>query len=571
MSAAGFPDQEPLRFALMCNGSTLKKWQLDAVRQLLSLDYTSLDLIIRNAGDPAGGGVIKKVRSWLNQYFLHRLWMKFFCRPAAMSNVDISDLFRGVPRRDCRVVRKGKYSEYFTEEDVASISEYGLDFMVRFGFNILKGPVLNAARFGIWSYHHSDEQKYRGGTTGFWEVYSNDPVNGAILQRITEDLDSGIVLKKGYFKTSTHSLRANISNLLEGTSGWLKCVCVDIRNGAAGYFDKPSVITNSRMYPTPANRHMLIFPFKLLARKIRFHYQDLFMAERWNLGVANLPLQEFVFGRDKAPVIAWFDRGTSSTCLADGFAFLDKGKIWILCEEFSYKENKSSLAIIEYSPIKGFSTPSTLLKKATHLSYPYTICYEGKMYCIPESCNENQVNLYEFDPSSNKLVLLKTLLKNLKAVDSTVFRYQDRWWLFCTLQDCGSNTYLYAYYADRLDGDYLPHANNPVKTDIRSARPAGRVFVHEGKYYRPSQDCSTTYGGEININRIVELTPTCFSEVTEVTLQPSWRSPWPHGMHTITEAGSFTLIDAKRHVFNPYHFLHRLKSKLGRLFRRKPS
>ena len=63
--------------------------------------------------------------------------------------------------------KKGKYAELFLEEDIEKIKSKNLDFIIRFGFGILKGEILNAARWGIWSFHHGDEQKFRGGPPGF--------------------------------------------------------------------------------------------------------------------------------------------------------------------------------------------------------------------------------------------------------------------------------------------------------------------------------------------------------------------------------------------------------------------
>lgn len=48
------------------------------------------------------------------------------------------------------------YSDSFQQTDVESIESYQLDFLLRFGFRILKGPILNAAKRGVWSYHHGD-------------------------------------------------------------------------------------------------------------------------------------------------------------------------------------------------------------------------------------------------------------------------------------------------------------------------------------------------------------------------------------------------------------------------------
>src|SRR5207253_8229013 len=46
---------------------------------------------------------------------------------------------------------------------------------------------------------------------------------------------------------------------------------------------------------------------------------------------------------------------------------------------------------------------------------------------------------------------------------------------------------LHLFHAERLTGDWQPHPRNPVKSDARSARPAGSLFVRDGALYRPAQ------------------------------------------------------------------------------------
>ena len=65
------------------------------------------------------------------------------------------------------------------------------DVLVRFGFGIVKGPMLDLPTHGVWGFHHGDEEKFRGGPPGFWEIMHDDPVTGAVLQRLTEKLDAG--------------------------------------------------------------------------------------------------------------------------------------------------------------------------------------------------------------------------------------------------------------------------------------------------------------------------------------------------------------------------------------------
>ena len=54
-----------------------------------------------------------------------------------------------------------------------------------------------------------------------------------------------------------------------------------------------------------------------------------------------------------------------------------------------------------------------------------------------------------------------------------------------------------------LTNKWTPHPENPIVTDIRTARPGGKIFIQDGKIYRPSQDCSIRYGRALNMNQII--------------------------------------------------------------------
>jgi hypothetical protein len=138
-----------------------------------------------------------------------------------------------------------------------------------------------------------------------------------------------------------------------------------------------------------------------------------------------------------------------------------------------------------------------------------------------------------------------SLLDGVAGIDSTVFCYGGRWWLFAGIKDDGPNYKLHAWYADSLQGHWEPHAANPIKIDVRNARGAGTPFIHEGVLYRPAQDCAGGYGRAVVINRVDELTPTSFRERAVSTISPSPGSPYPLGIHTLSAFGDKTLIDGK--------------------------
>jgi hypothetical protein len=139
------------------------------------------------------------------------------------------------------------------------------------------------------------------------------------------------------------------------------------------------------------------------------------------------------------------------------------------------------------------------------------------------------------------------LLEDVEAVDPTIFEHGGRWWLSFASSVRGTHeaSALQLYHAESPLGPWAPHRNNPVKVDVRSARPAGRVFHHEGRLYRPAQDGSPRYGTGIVVHELLELTPTSFREEEVTRISATWR-PGLTGTHTINAAGGLTAIDARQ-------------------------
>jgi hypothetical protein len=130
---------------------------------------------------------------------------------------------------------------------------------------------------------------------------------------------------------------------------------------------------------------------------------------------------------------------------------------------------------------------------------------------------------------------------------------------FTDLQQ-GALDNLCLYHADRLEGPWQPHENNPVKVDVAGARMAGTHFMHAGHLYRPSQDCREGYGHALALYRVDEVSPTRYRETLVQRLLPTAGSETPEGLHTLTPWGDRTLVDGKRLVFNPLV----LRGKLAR-------
>jgi hypothetical protein len=105
---------------------------------------------------------------------------------------------------------------------------------------------------------------------------------------------------------------------------------------------------------------------------------------------------------------------------------------------------------------------------------------------------------------------------------------------------------LHIYYSATPLGPWKPHQRNPVKSDVRNSRPAGRLFYWNGELYRPAQDSSQRYGYAMTINRVVRLTPDDFVEEEVSKVLPHWRKDL-RGTHTLNICEDLTVIDCLMH------------------------
>lgn len=557
-----------IRFGIMCDGTRFQAWQAECLRKLIALDGVEPALLIIDAGASEEGGVrrylgkLKEVRRLF--WYAYRAFGGVLSR--ALRTVDMADVLAGVPSVSCKVRLKGKFSQYFLDDDITEIRKHDLDFIMRFGFNIIRGEILEVPRYGVWSFHHDDEEKYRGGPPSFWEVYTGDNVSGAILQRLTDRLDSGIVLKKGFFKTIKTSYVRNRDRGFFESTDWPAQVCIDIRNGVTERLEQSPSTTKAPIFRAPGNGQMIVFAFKLLRNLVVELCTRMFVADRWNVGVVNQPISTFL--EEEKPGVRWLEPPANNRFYADPFVIATDDGVHVLFEDFDYYKSKGRISAVRVGEDEP-AVPKVALEETFHLSHPYVFEHDGSIYCIPETCVANEVILYRAERFPANWTRVATLIHDFAGVDGTVIQHEGRWWLFATDQNDGWNYKLKIWHAPDLTGPWEPHQLNPVKSDIRSARPAGTPFVHDNCLYRPAQDCSLTYGGRITLNRVVKLTTHEFEEETVGIIEPYQDGPYPDGVHTISAASNVTVVDGMRKVFigrHPSMIIHKLRRAFKRSF-----
>lgn len=232
---------------------------------------------------------------------------------------------------------------------------------------------------------------------------------------------------------------------------------------------------------------------------------------------------------------------------ADPFVFEEAGKIWLFAEACPYATGKGVIVRAEVSA-EGEAGPfRTVIEQPWHLSYPFVFRMDGDIWLVPESAARGGLEMYRASAFPDQWVLERRLFEDLRLVDATFFEHEGRLWLFAgVIGDNGGSSWdeLFAWHAPGLDGPWTPHGLNPIKSDCRGARPAGRPLRLGGRLLRPAQRCERSYGEALVWYEIGALTPDLFIE-TELAL---WRARGTglSGPHTADLSGRIAAIDFRR-------------------------
>jgi hypothetical protein len=543
----------------MCNGRTLPAWQARTLALLQEIPEVEISQLIipdvqhsssklgRLIGDP--------------KHLLWNLYNKTYIqrRSAASRGFNLSKELAHVPEMRCRTIPVGKFGERLADDDIARLRGLDLDVIIRFAFGILKGPILEVARYGVWSFHHGDEREYRGQPPGFWEMVDREPTVGTILQRITERLDGGAVLHRGKFRVTPHSYRRTRDEAFMGAVEFPATAVRRILSGDLSKVTEPPSLTDAPLRRSPGNIVMMRFLLSLLANFFSTQWNGLARASKWTIGIIDRPIHELL---ESSPGrIKWLKESAAGTYLADPFPDPSGNSSYVLVEDYDHNTHRGVISAVD---LDGDGKARVVLDTGVHASYPFLFENGGWMYCVPETFQAEETRLYRTKTFPEDWELAGTILDGLRVLDPTIFHYQNRWWLLCTLDGAGANTKLYAFHAGAISGPWEPHLLNPIKTDISSSRPGGVPFVHNGDLYRPAQDSSHSYGGAVVINKIETLTPTNFLEHEVQRIHPVADGKYPAGIHTLSGAGAITVVDGRRDLFVFSSFRRELAGRMRR-------
>lgn len=234
---------------------------------------------------------------------------------------------------------------------------------------------------------------------------------------------------------------------------------------------------------------------------------------------------------------------------ADPFAVQRAGKDYIFVEELRFKANRGEIAVLEHRDGELLDA-RTIIAEPYHMSYPHIVEHGGDLFMVPETRQKRTIDIWKNTSFPDQWTRAGSLMEDVSAGDTTLFRHDGRWWMFTNLsrtKHLRSADELHAFYTDEttpLTKAWQPHRLNPLVRDTRFARQGGRVHVdEEGRLIRCAQDTAVRYGYAVLFFHVEDLTPTSFAETLLHKVEPDWHDDVV-GMHTFERSGDLSVFDA---------------------------
>ena len=507
---ATHPKPPLLRIGIIIESFSQARWVRKSLENVLATGIGQFALVVKVEAKRSGDGLLYK--------FYNRLDRRRF-PTTATELVDIQDLFNEVP----------------VIEEVNKVAEFNLDLLMNFASTEWNRRVSNSAKHGVWFHTFGD-------AAGFREVIDDDPMTHLSLKSLRGETEDVI-----YYSTSPtlgrFSVGLNNNNCYWKAAAFMARALRDLQSGDKFASERCAVapLRERSNLGTPSNAAMSGMFLKLTGRAAARVFEKLTSINQWIVAY-RFDREEFKY---LIPPVGRF--------WADPFQIKVDGRYYIFFEDYVNSMGRAHISVVEVDRNGIVSGPTEVLKLDCHLSYPFVFEWQGDYFMIPETGERNVVELYRATSFPFKWKPVKVLLEARSPVDATLAEVNGQWLMFVNIEEEGVAVNwdeLHLYFADSPLGPWTPHERNPIVSDVRSARPAGRIFRSNGLLCRPSQDSSLRYGYATIINIVTEISASTYKEAPILKINPDWDNDII-GVHTLNMLDEMTVIDClmKRRKF----------------------
>jgi hypothetical protein len=210
--------------------------------------------------------------------------------------------------------------------------------------------------------------------------------------------------------------------------------------------------------------------------------------------------------------------------LADPFLWAKGPDLWLFAEEYRARDDRGHLVCLALDKdltVQGKTDLKVINPDAGfegHASFPFLFEHGGQVYMIPETSQRRSVDLYVNTRWPEEWRLVRRLLGDIDAADTTAMLHDARWWLLTSVRQADSGPRHLAIYStfDLLRAPLVPHPVTAERRDLAqfgTGRSGGLVRkCDDGSWLRYVQSGDGRYATGGRFRRITKLTPDQFGQ-----------------------------------------------------------
>ena len=253
-----------------------------------------------------------------------------------------------------------------------------------------------------------------------------------------------------------------------------------------------------------------------------------FSNSRWDIGIITTPIEDILNGNEIE--VSWITHRYKDSWFADPFVLQETDdELVLLAEEFYKPINRGRISKLWVDKNNlTIEKKIVILELNSHLSFPAYYVKGNDVFIYPENGESGHLFLYKLNNENNRCERIATLC-NKPLEDAIKCDFFGRDLLFATSQPDPNGKILEILDWDDKKKRYVEYLTFEFQENV--ARMSGMFFRHNGKIYRPTQECNTQYGHAVTLQE-VNIDDNGQFDFKEVRRLYSVHPKYTIGMHT---------------------------------------
>ncbi len=275
-------------------------------------------------------------------------------------------------------------------------------------------------------------------------------------------------------------------------------------------------------------------------RIINYLYRHYIGGFSYELGLIKLTDESSLTDKKLINQVQWIKGCPKTSWFADPFLYkITDTEIYIFAEEYIYDLGRGVLSLVVVDKANyQYIRHKEILRLDTHLSWPYIIREDDKIFVVPENYQSGKSTQYRYDELKEELVFDK-VLADMPFVDPIFYQHNGQHYCSASFGMDLANCLVYKTNEERIV------QNNSARKVVypeKIARAAGDYFDYKGKRYRAKQIGNYCYGEGVVL----------FEEQQDGKLKECVRFFHPkgllrsYGIHTFNLCNGYVVIDGSR-------------------------